>query len=159
MKFHVALGAFALLMIALVLVSVVFAPKDAPPVAATTDSKLPGDPVEGEPTTTPSGLKYYDQVVGTGTSPNPASQVTIHYSGYLTDGTKFDSSRDRGEPMTHSAVGFVPGFNEGIKTMKVGGKRKLIIPGKLGYGANPQPGSKIPPNATLIFDIELLEVN
>lgn len=159
MKFHVALGAFALLMILLVLAFLVFGPKDGPPAAVVADGELPGMPVQGEPVKTPSGLEYYDLVVGTGASPTPANQVKLDYSGYLKDGTKFDSSYDRGMPLEGPADGFVPGFNEGLKTMKVGGTRKLIIPGNLGYGPNPRPGSKIPPNATLIFDIELREVN
>lgn len=109
-------------------------------------------------TTTDSGLIYWDEKVGDGASPEPSGQVTIHYSGYLEDGYKFDTSRD-GEPMTHASQGFVKGFNEALATMKIGGRRWFIIPPALGYGARGVPQAKIPPNATLVFDVELLEVH
>jgi peptidylprolyl isomerase len=113
----------------------------------------------GGEVTTPSGLKYVDEVVGTGDSPKSGQTVKVHYTGTLEDGTKFESSLDSGQPYSFrigtSAV--IKGWDEGIMTMKVGGKRKLIIPPKLGYGAAGS-GSKIPPNATLIFEIELLNV-
>lgn len=119
----------------------------------------PGEPTQAEPVTTASGLKYIDLVVGTGASPQPGNQVTVHYSGYLTDGTKFDSSVDRNEPFVfmigHGHV--IKGWDEGVMTMRVGGKRKLIIPPDLGYGSS-GAGDVIPPNATLIFDVELLAV-
>jgi ketosteroid isomerase-like protein len=108
---------------------------------------------------TPSGLKYTDEVVGTGASPSPGQMVTVHYTGTLEDGTKFDSSVDRGQPFTFQiGVGrVIKGWDEGVMTMKVGGKRRLIIPPQLGYGAR-GTGGVIPPNATLIFDVELLGV-
>ena len=108
---------------------------------------------------TPSGLKYVDTVVGTGKSPTQGKSVTVHYTGWLTDGKKFDSSVDRGEPFQFVlGVGSViAGWDEGVATMKVGGKRKLTIPPSLGYGAR-GAGGVIPPNATLIFDVELLKV-
>ena len=81
----------------------------------------------------------------------------MHYSGYLNDGTKFDSSLDRGTPATFPLNGVIAGWTEGVGSMRVGGKRKLIIPSTLGYGAPGSPGV-IPPNATLIFDVELLEI-
>ncbi|QQS49363.1 MAG: FKBP-type peptidyl-prolyl cis-trans isomerase [Acidobacteriota bacterium] len=112
----------------------------------------------GNAVTTASGLKYVDEVVGTGASPTPGSSVTVHYTGTLEDGTKFDSSVDRGEPYTF-AIGrgvVIRGWDEGVMTMKVGGKRKLIIPAELGYGATGR--GAIPPNATLLFDVELLSV-
>lgn len=108
---------------------------------------------------TPSGLQYIDLVEGTGESPTPSARVTVHYTGTLENGTKFDSSVDRNEPFEFQiGVGrVIRGWDEGVMTMKVGGKRKLIIPSELGYGAR-GAGGVIPPNATLIFDVELLGV-
>lgn len=110
--------------------------------------------------TTQSGLRYEDLVVGTGASPQPGQEVTVHYTGVLEDGTKFDSSLDRGEPFKFTiGVGrVIKGWDEGVMTMKVGGKRKLVIPPQLGYGAR-GAGGVIPPNATLVFEVELLSVN
>lgn len=109
--------------------------------------------------TTASGLKYVDVVVGKGASPTAGKQVKVHYTGTLENGKKFDSSVDRNEPFSFViGVGqVIPGWDEGVMTMKVGGKRKLIIPSKLGYGAR-GAGGVIPPNATLLFDVELLDV-
>jgi peptidylprolyl isomerase len=115
---------------------------------------------EKNATTTASGLKYIDEVVGTGASPKAGQQVTVHYTGTLTDGSKFDSSRDRNQPFTF-VIGrgqVIKGWDEGVLTMKIGGKRHLIIPADLGYGARGAGGGLIPPNATLIFDVELLGV-
>jgi len=109
--------------------------------------------------TTPSGLKYVDEVVGGGDSPQQGKKVKVHYTGRLTDGKKFDSSVDRGQPFEFTiGIGqVIKGWDEGVMTMKVGGKRQLIIPPDLGYGAR-GAGGAIPPNAELIFDVELLGV-
>jgi peptidylprolyl isomerase len=117
----------------------------------------------GKPVTTPSGLQIIDSKVGTGASPKAGQTCVMHYTGWLYEngakGKKFDSSVDRGEPFEFP-IGrgqVIAGWDEGVGTMKVGGKRTLIIPPALGYGAR-GAGGVIPPNATLIFDVELLGV-
>jgi FKBP-type peptidyl-prolyl cis-trans isomerase len=109
--------------------------------------------------TTPSGLKYTILKVGKGATPKPGQEVFVHYTGTLTNGKKFDSSRDRGQPFSFKvgAGQVIPGWDEALSTMKVGERRKLTIPPKLGYGAA-GAGGVIPPNATLIFDVELLKL-
>ncbi len=114
----------------------------------------------GEWTTTDTGLKYRDVKVGDGPSPEPGDMVVVHYTGTLKDGTKFDSSRDRDEPFSFP-IGrgqVIEGWDEGVMTMKVGGKRELVIPPDLGYGERGTPDGAIPPNAELHFDVELLEI-
>jgi peptidylprolyl isomerase len=117
----------------------------------------------GTPVTTPSGLQIIDTKIGTGPSPRTGQTCVMHYTGWLYEngkkGKKFDSSVDRGEPFefpigTHRVIA---GWDEGVATMKVGGKRTLIIPPELGYGAR-GAGGAIPPNATLMFDVELLGI-
>jgi peptidylprolyl isomerase len=117
----------------------------------------------GKPVTTPSGLQIIDSKVGTGASPKAGQTCVMHYTGWLYEngakGKKFDSSVDRGEPFEFP-IGrgqVIAGWDEGVASMKVGGKRTLIIPAALGYGAR-GAGGVIPPNATLIFDVELLGV-
>jgi len=109
---------------------------------------------------TASGLEYEDIQEGTGVSPQRGQQATVHYVGTLLNGTKFDSSRDRGTPFTFplGMSRVIKGWDEGVATMKVGGIRKLTIPPHLGYGAT-GAGGVIPPNATLVFEVELIDVN
>jgi peptidylprolyl isomerase len=108
---------------------------------------------------TATGLEYVDLVEGTGARPKPGETVSVHYTGWLKSGQKFDSSVDRGQPFAFP-IGkgrVIKGWDEGVATMKVGGKRKLIIPAHLGYGDR-GAGNVIPPGATLIFEVELLGV-
>jgi len=119
----------------------------------------PAEVDEGDYETTDSGLKFYDLEVGDGSSVEDGNVVTVNYTGWLTDGTKFDSSIDRAQPFTFS-IGddqVIPGWDEGVSTMMVGGTRQLVIPSELAYG-EAGAGGIIPPNATLIFEIELLDV-
>ncbi|MFN0111533.1 MAG: FKBP-type peptidyl-prolyl cis-trans isomerase [Blastocatellia bacterium] len=114
---------------------------------------------DGQATTTASGLKYIDRALGTGAQPSPGKEVTVHYTGTLENGKKFDSSVDRGQPFTFK-IGVkqvIQGWDEGVMSMRVGGKRKLIIPANLGYGAR-GAGADIPPNSVLHFEVELLDV-
>jgi peptidylprolyl isomerase len=118
----------------------------------------------GSMTELADGLKYTDTTVGTGATADPGHPVTVHYTGWLDQngqkGKKFDSSLDRGQPFTFTlgAHQVIRGWDEGVAGMKVGGKRTLVIPPELGYGAA-GAGGVIPPNATLIFDVELLKVD
>ncbi len=109
--------------------------------------------------TTTSGLQYEELQEGEGALAESGQHVTVHYTGWLTDGTKFDSSKDRNDPFQfHLGAGQVlRGWDEGVAGMKVGGKRKLTIPPELGYGAR-GAGGAIPPNAVLVFEVELLGV-
>lgn len=122
----------------------------------------PAAPTEvdaGDLTTTPEGLQYYDLEEGTGSSPETGQVVVVHYTGWLPDGGKFDSSLDRGSPFSF-VVGtgqVIQGWDLGVSSMQVGGRRQLVIPPELAYGAQ-GAGGVIPPNATLIFEVELLEI-
>jgi peptidylprolyl isomerase len=123
------------------------------------DGNAPGIPkLTGEIKETASGLRYIDEVAGDGVAPQEGQVVVAHYTGWLTDGTKFDSSRDKDQPYAFR-IGLgavIAGWDEGLATMKAGGKRRLIVPPDLAYGDAARPG--IPPGSTLIFDVELLEV-
>ena len=121
----------------------------------------PGPKTTGKMTKTASGLQYEIIKPGTGAAPKTGQYVQVHYTGTLEDGTKFDSSRDRGTPFSFplGQGQVIAGWDEGVALMKVGEQRKFVIPPDLAYGATPPPGAPIPPNATLIFDVELLGVS
>jgi FKBP-type peptidyl-prolyl cis-trans isomerase len=128
--------------------------------AKAADKKVEGPTaVTGKPTTTPSGLEYWDIKKGSGKLAEKGKKVSVHYTGWLTNGKEFDSSRDAGEPIQFDlGTGqVIKGWDEGIAGMKVGGKRQLRIPPALGYGPRGF-GSSIPPNSTLVFDVELMDV-
>ncbi len=135
----------------------IFPPKDKPSAGA------PGTPVAAATVAAAAPdfpLKKEDLKVGNGAEAVPGKTVQVHYTGTLTDGTKFDSSRDRNEPYEFvlGAGNVIKGWDEGIKGMREGGHRKLTVPPKLGYGADDAPGGKIPPNSILVFDLELVKV-
>jgi FKBP-type peptidyl-prolyl cis-trans isomerase FkpA len=127
--------------------------------AAASRTAKPGGTMDETVVTTPSGLKYVDLVVGTGQEARKGQTVKVHYTGWLTDGRKFDSSVDRGQPFPFplGAGRVIQGWDEGVAGMKLGGKRKLMIPPQLAYGAR-GAGGVIPPNAELIFEVQLLEI-
>ncbi len=122
------------------------------------DKKAAEAKADGKLVTTPSGLQYEDIKVGTGKSPKLGDKVTVNYVGTLkSNGKEFDASAKHGGPAQFTLGQVIPGWNEGLQTMKEGGKRKLIIPAKLAYGAAGRPG--IPPNSDLVFEVELVKVN
>lgn len=126
-----------------------------------------GKPTDSAPGTPPvpagaagvTSLTIADEVVGTGPAAKPGDKVAVHYTGWLTDGTKFDSSRDRGQPFsfTLGAGEVIDGWDQGVAGMQAGGKRKLTVPPELGYGPA-GAGGVIPPNAVLVFEVELLKI-
>ena len=153
---------------ALFIVGKFLAPKDAPPAEATAPPSA-GAPKSSPPdgpqaklgpkaVTMPNGLKYEDLVVGTGKEAKDGSSIEVDYSGWLTDGTPFDSSKGKAPYALTLPGQVIAGWNQGIPGMKQGGKRKLVIPPALGYGDQGQ-GETIPGGATLVFEVELVKVN
>jgi peptidylprolyl isomerase len=134
-----------------------------PTLALDLDPSMPQEPpefveVDAPVVTTESGLKYMELEEGTGATPQRGQTVAVHYTGWLVNGTRFDSSLLRGRPHTFE-IGtgqVIQGWDEGVSTMKVGGKRRLIIPPALGYGRT--GNGPIPPNATIVFDVELVAI-
>jgi len=120
---------------------------------------LAGKAAEEAMVTTPSGLQYVDLVIGSGREAHAGETAIVHYTGTLTDGKKFDSSKDRNSPFSFrlGAGRVIKGWDEGVEGMKIGGIRKLVIPPQLGYGSR-GAGAAVPPNATLIFEVELLDL-
>ncbi|MDP6776485.1 MAG: FKBP-type peptidyl-prolyl cis-trans isomerase [Candidatus Latescibacteria bacterium] len=121
--------------------------------------EAPAKVAEGDYVTTESGLKYYDMRVGDGPTPEYPQTVVVHYTGWMGDGRMFDSTLGKGSPISFvvGANAVIAGWEEGIATMRVGGKRQLVIPPELGYGETGVEG-RIPPRATLIFEVELFEI-
>jgi peptidylprolyl isomerase len=145
--------------VSLVAVTLALAVGTGAAFAATPAPSAPQTAKVGQKMTTPSGLEYVDETIGKGPVPVAGQHVTVHYVGTLQNGTKFDSSRDRGEPFTFQ-IGkgeVIKGWDEGVMSMHVGGRRNLTIPPQLAYGAA-GAGGVIPPHATILFDVELLGV-
>lgn len=137
---------------------------EEPATEAPADTTAPADSgiptVSGDTVTTETGLKYIVMATGDGPTPEAGNLIGAHYTGWLLDGTKFDSSRDRGQPLQFP-VGqgrVIKGWDEALTTMNIGERRLLIIPPELAYGERGTPGGPIPPNATLIFDVELMSI-
>jgi len=150
---------FAAIVMILALTAALVAAQSAAKKAAAPNTSAPTK-VTGDGVKMPDGLAYWDIRVGTGDVAKEGSRVRVHYTGWLTNGKKFDSSVDAGKPFDFR-IGdgeVIKGWEEGVAGMRVGGKRQLRIPPALGYGAQGTPGGPIPPNANLIFDVELLKV-
>ena len=147
------------LVLGLVLLTAACAKQETPPVA-NPPAPAPASAAPAQPVAEVTELKIEDTKMGTGAVAETGKNVTVHYTGWLTNGTKFDSSKDHGQPFSFPLGGgrVIKGWDQGVVGMKVGGVRKLTIPPNLGYGAR-GAGGVIPPNATLVFEVELLEVN
>lgn len=143
----------------LVVAAMACSPEGGGSSPSTPASTLPGEPASGALQTTPSGLQYVMLKEGSGDKPAPGATVSVHYTGYLMDGTKFDSSVDRGQPIQFplGQQQVIAGWDEGIALLNKGAKAKLVIPPDLAYGATGSP-PVIPANATLVFDVELVDV-
>lgn len=135
------------------------APKDSLAQIFENPNKKSATPTDSTYAETSSGLKYMILREGNGKSPKATDEVTVNYMGQLTDGTVFDSSYDRGEPAAFPLNRVIPGWTEGLQLMKEGGKAVFFIPSAIGYGPTGTPGGPIPPNADLIFTVELIKVN
>ncbi|MBL7033908.1 MAG: FKBP-type peptidyl-prolyl cis-trans isomerase [Candidatus Delongbacteria bacterium] len=135
-------------------------PKEKPVTLTTPSGDIPALPEAADTITTASGLQYVDILVGEGSSPAAGNMVSVHYTGWLTSGRKFDSSVDRNQPFKFKlgAGQVIKGWDEGVATMKRGSQRRLILPPQLGYGER-GAGGVIPPNATLVFDVQLIDFN
>lgn len=159
MKRFVVLGLFATIAALAALSAKSSAQKSAPEAKAGSNPASGPAKVTGKPHRTASDVEYWDLQVGTGKTAVAGKTLSMHYTGWLTNGKKFDSSHDRNQPFqfTLGAGEVIKGWDEGIAGMKVGGKRQLKIPPAAGYGSRGAAGV-IPPNATLIFDVELLDV-
>jgi len=152
------MGKYLIIILALVLIACQKPTSKKDEAGEETHLETDQGPLRGQEITTPTGLKYIDENIGTGKTPKTGDKVKVHYTGTLENGNKFDSSHDRNKPFEFP-LGMnrvIKGWDEGISTMKEGGKRKLIIPPELGYGSR-NMGS-IPPNSILIFEVELIEV-
>lgn len=145
--------------IAIVVVVILIIAASAFFIWSSRSTKAPQAISEGNMITTASGLQYEDLLVGEGAQAQPGDTVSVHYTGWLQDGTKFDSSLDRGQPFTFTLGRgeVIKGWDEGVAGMRAGGKRRLVIPPDLGYGSQ-GAGGVIPPGATLIFEVELVEI-
>lgn len=145
--------------IVLVLAGVVFAAASALAEATPAPSGVPPLPSAIQWHTTPSGLQYADTAIGKGDTPRDGQVVVVHFTGWLDDGAQFDSTRARGKPFGFplGSGQVIKGWDEGVRTMKTGGKRRLIVPPALGYGESGL-GGLVPPNARLVFDIELVRI-
>jgi peptidylprolyl isomerase len=145
--------------IVLVLAGVVFAAVSAFAEATPAASGIPPLPSAIQWHTTPSGLQYADTAIGKGDPPRDGQVVVVHFTGWLDDGTQFDSTRERGKPFGFplGSGQVIKGWDEGVRTMKAGGKRRLIVPSALGYGESGL-GGLVPANARLVFDIELVRI-